>query len=78
MMDKRLGMTHMMVLYVMEGSYHSDQDRELENLQRQVKELELEARSGCRRRSPKRLSYNHNSVSGHIGRSSHQSHSQLS
>ena len=30
MMDKRLGMTHMMVLYVMEGSYHSDQDRELE------------------------------------------------
>ena len=64
-----------MVLYMMEGSYHCDQDRELENLQRQVRELELEVRSERQRRSPEGLSYDHNSISAHIGRSSHQSHS---
>ena len=40
------------VSYEPEGSYHNDQDRELERLRRQVKELEAWLRR--RRRTPKR------------------------
>ena len=35
------------VSYVLEHSYHSERDQEIENLQKQVKELELEIRSRC-------------------------------
>ena len=50
----------------------------LKNLQWQVKEMELEARSQHQRRSPEGLSYDDDSGNGYTRRSSHQSHSQLS
>ena len=84
-MDKRLRMNHIQshqkertVSYVPKGSYHSDWDCELENLRQQVRELELKARSRCQRKSPEGSSHDHGSGSSYIGRSSHQSHSQLS
>lgn len=42
------------VSYEPEGSYHSDRDRELESLCRQVKKLELEAWLRRQRRTPER------------------------
>ena len=66
------------VSYMPKGSYHSDWDCELENLRQQVRELELKARSRCQRKSPEGSSHDHGSRSSYTGRSSHQSHSQLS
>ena len=64
------------ISYVSEGSYHSD--HKLENLQWQVKEMELEARSRRQRRSLEGSSHDDDSGSSYIGRSLHQSHSRLS
>jgi len=47
--------------YVPKGLYHSDQDREMESLQRHIKELALEIRGRYRRRTPEGLSHNHDS-----------------
>ena len=64
--------------YMPEGSYHSDWDREMESLRRQIKDLELEMRGRHQRRTPKGSSHDQDSVGGHIGGPFHQGHSRLS
>ena len=64
--------------YVLKGSNHNDRDSKLENLWRQVRELELKASSRHRRKAPEGSSHDQDSVSGHIGSSTHQSHFWLS
>ena len=85
-MDTRFKMTHMQRCLKEKGRFHTRwkvrtiviKIVNLKNLQWQVKEMELKARSQHQRRSPEGLSYDDDSGNGYTGRSSHQSHSQLS
>ena len=48
--DKASSQGKRLVSYIPEHSYHSERDQEIENLQKQVKELEIEIRGRRRRR----------------------------
>ena len=66
------------VSYMPEGSYHGDRDHEPESPRRQIRELELKTRHKCRRRTPKGLSHDHNSMGSLTEGSYHHNHSQQS
>ena len=58
------------------SSYHSEQDQEIENLRKQVKELEIETREQRRRRDQEESSSDLEFTGGSTGKSTHRSHSQ--
>ena len=55
------------VSYILEHSYHSERDQEIENLQKQVKELELEIRGRHRRRDREESSCDQGFTGGNTG-----------
>ena len=67
-----------LVSYILEHLYHSEWDQEIENLQKQVKELEIEIRGRRRRRDWEKSSSDPEFIGDSTGEPSHQSHSQQS
>ena len=65
--DKGSSQGKRLVSYIPEHSYHSERDQEIENLQKQVKELELEIRGRHRRRDREESSCDQGFTGGNTG-----------